>query len=208
MADVNTTATDTQATEADVQEQAVNEAVNSEAKQAEKTAEPETGKTPDLQEMMTEIARLKRKADKADSEAAEWKRKYRSTLSEKENLDAEKAEREAEREEQFKQLLRENQINKLEKTYMGLGYTVGEASKIAAAEVDNDFDAKAKIMAEVDARKKKEYEAEWLKNRPPVNAGAGDNTSISKKEFDAMTLQEKSKLKRENEVEYNRLIKL
>lgn len=46
--------------------------------------------------------------------------------------------------------------------------------------------------------------AEWLQSRPPVNAGVGVNT-LTKENFDAMTMTEKTKLKRESPEVYERL---
>lgn len=157
-----------------------------------------------LQELMTDNAKLKRSVDKASSEAADYKKKYKASLNEAETASLEKAEKEAEREEQFKTLLRENQINKLEKSYLSIGYTAEEASQIAIAEIDEDFETKVKIIANVDARKRKEYEAEFLKNRPNVNAGTGVS-QITKEQFDKMSIAEKSTLYRENKAEYDRL---
>lgn len=174
-------------------------------------AEPEADPKPDnatgptTQELLAEIAKLKRAQEKAASEAAAYKKKYNEKLSEKEKVDMEKAEREAEREEQFQQLMRENKIAKLEKYYLGeLKYTPEEASKMATAEVDEDFDTKLKIQLAVDKRKQKEFEIKFYKERPHLNAGVGDK-QITKEQFDAMGIAEKSKLFRENEAEYNRL---
>lgn len=168
---------------------------------------PET-KEPTIQDLMNEVAKLKREKDKASSEAAEFKKKYRESLSEVEKASEEKAEKEAQREEQFQQLMRENTINKIEKSYLAIGWTAEEASKVAIAEVDNDFDAKVKIMAEVDARKKKDFETEFLKSRPELNAGTGNGKTYTKEQFDNMSPVERTKLKRENEAEYNRLLTL
>lgn len=142
--------------------------------QAEEQQTSGGGKEPSVQDLMVELAKLKKAQEKAATEAATYKKKYNEKLSEKERVDAEKAEREAEREEEFQQLLRENKINKLEKYYLGeLKYTPDEASKMAIAEVDDDFDAKLQIQLAVDKRKKKEYETEFVKNNPRINAGVG-----------------------------------
>ncbi len=178
----------------------------------EKTAEQENQheehkeeqKEPSVQELMAELAKVKRAQEKAASEAAEYKKKYNAKLSEKEKIDLEKAEREAEKEEQFQQLVRENKINKVEKGYLALGYTPEEASKMAVAEVDEDFDAKLKIQLAVQKRQKKEYEAEFIKSRPQLNAGTGEK-QITKEQFDNMSMTELSKLYRENKAEYDRL---
>lgn len=163
---------------------------------------------PSIQDLMTEIARLKRQADKASSEAADYKKKWKSSMSESEKASMEKAEKEAAREEEFQQLKRENAINKLEKQYMLLGFTADEASRMAVAEADNDQDAKIKIMSEVDDRKKRAYEAEFLASRPDVSIGGGSGKSITKEQFDAMNPVELTALKRENPAEYERLMKM
>ena len=161
-----------------------------------------------LQSAMTEIAKLKRAQEKAASEAADYKKKWKESMSATEQASLEKAEKEAEREEQFQQLMRENTINRIEKQYLAMGWTADEASRMATAETDGDIDAKVKIMAEVDARKKKAYEAEFLASRPDVNIGGGNGQSYTKEQFDAMSPTQRTKLFRENRAEYDRLMAL
>lgn len=182
---------------------------------AEETKAPETKATetkdqkvaePNVQELMNELAKSKREKDKACSEAAEFKRKYKEMLSESEKASMEKAEKEAAREEEFNRLVRENNINRLEKQYMKLGYTPDEAERMAVAETDNDQELKIKIMAEVDGRRQKEFEEKFYASRPNVNVGGGTGVSISKEQFDAMNPVELTKLKRENPAEYDRLM--
>lgn len=131
----------------------------------------EEKKEPDIQELMNEIARQKRAIDKLTHENSDLTKKYRATLSEQEVASIEKAEAQAKQEEYIKNLVRENNINKLEKSYLGMGYTSDEAARIAVAEADNDFETRMKIMNEVDARKAKEHEAKWLAERPQINSG-------------------------------------
>jgi hypothetical protein len=147
-------------------------------------------KEPSLQELLIENAKLKRAQEKAASEAAEYKKKYNATLTEKEKASIEKAEQEAKKQEEYNNLVRENRIFKLEKEYLGvMKYTASEAQRMAVAEVDDDKEAKIKILAEVDARKHKEYEAEFLKNRPQVQAGTNnnDNEDLFIKAFNSVT---------------------
>lgn len=131
-------------------------------------------KEPSVQELMIEIAKLKRGLDKAASEAADYKKKYNATLSEKEQADLEKAEREAEKEERYNQLLRENSINKLEKNFVLLGYNETQANKAATAQYDGNTDELFKIQSEVQQALVKQKEAEWIKNRPLVNSGGSN----------------------------------
>lgn len=160
-------------------------------------AAPEKTLEQKYEELMVEFAKLKRASDKTTSEAADWRRKYQATLSEKEQMDMDKAEQAAKREEEFQALLRENRINKLEKDYLGLGYLPEEAAQMAVAEVDGDFETRKKIMSAVDARKRKSYEAEWLKSRPEAFAGAGgEKTSVTKEQFLKMGYAEMVEFKR------------
>ena len=131
-------------------------------------------KEPTVQELMVQVAKLKRGLDKATSEAADYKKKYNATLSEKEQADLEKAEREAEKEERFNQLLRENSINKLEKNFVLLGYNEEQANKAATAQYDGNTDELFKIQLEVQQALVKQKEAEWIKNRPLVNSGGAN----------------------------------
>lgn len=185
-----------------VTQEEVKEEVKVEAKEEPKAAEV------DVQALMVELAKAKRDRDKASSEAADFKKRWRESLSEAEKASMEKAEKEAAREEEFQQLKRENNINRLEKSYLQLGFTPEEAARMAVAEADGDQEAKIKIMAEVDGRKKKDYEAEFLASRPDVNIGGGSGKTITKEQFDAMNPVELTALKRENPAEYERLMKL
>lgn len=160
----------------------------------------------DMQKLMNELAKARRDRDKASSEAAEFKKKYRESLSEVEQANMEKAEREAAREEEFKQLKRENEINRLEKTYLAMGWTQDEAARMATAEADNDFESKVKVMAEVDDRKKKELEKTFLASYGNVNVGASGSATYTVEQFGNMSIAERSKLYSENREEYNRLV--
>lgn len=127
---------------------------------------------PSTQDLLVKIAKLERERNKASSEAADWKKKYRATQSIQEIADAEKAEAEAKRQEENEQMRRQLSILTLEKSYLGMGFTADEATRMAVAETDNELETKMKILAEVDARKQKDFEAEFIKSRPEINAGS------------------------------------
>ena len=71
---------------------------------------------------------------------------------------------------------RQLNILTLEKSYLGMGFTADEANRMAIAEADNELETKMKILEEVDARKKKTYEAEWIASRPEISAGSGEES--------------------------------
>lgn len=179
MAEVNAQA---EANTADVQEKPTENVEQKETPTESKQADQKQ-KEPSVQELMVELARMKRAVDKASSEAAEYKKKYNSTLSEKEIADQAKAEAEAKREDEFKELQRKVKVNDLTNSFLKLGY--GDAAeKAAIAQADNDTDALFKIQAEVDAAKKKAWEAEFYKNRPQPQAGvSGEKPTMTKEDF-------------------------
>jgi len=159
-----------------------------------------------LQSALVEIAKLKRSVDKASSEAAEFKKKYRESLTETEKASQEKAEAEAAKQAEFDEMKRKLAINDLINEYMDREFPKDIATKIATARYDGDNDTVNAIEKQMDEAKRKKWEADFLKSRPEIAAGAGtSSTNLTKEDFDKMSLVEKTKLKRENEAEYNRL---
>ena len=185
----------TSAEETKVEKNDTNE-VDVAAKLAELTAQN--------QALMTEVAKLKKASDKNASEAADYKKKYRETLSAQEQASIDKAEKEAEREEKYNQLLRENQISKYVRQYMKQGYSEELATKAAEAMYDGDTDALFKAQTEATSAIIKAKENEWLKSRPDVPAGTGSST-ITKEQFRNMGLVERTELRRKNPDLYDKL---
>ena len=57
------------------------------------------------------------------------------------------------------------------------------------------------IASIIEAEKKaavKAAQAEWLKSRPPVNAGTGNEASVTKEQFDRMNYAKRVELKRKD----------
>ena len=175
------------------------------------TASPETQEKknePTVQELMVELAKLKRAQEKAASEASEYKKKWKESLTEKEVADMEKAEAQAKKDEEFESLKRQVHVNELTENFMDLGYSKEMARKAANAQADGDTSTLLDIQKAFQKQQKVAWEADFLKSRPEIAAGTGNAPQYTKEDFDNMTLIEKSKLKRENEVEYNRLLAL
>lgn len=190
-------------TEAMVPENPETGAVNETTAKTEDTAAKDN--SPSVQDLMLEVAKLRRSVDKASAEAAEYKRKYKDTLSEKEQASMEKAERDAAFEEQYKALVRENALNKYSKQFIRLGYTEEQADKAAAAQYDGDTDTLFQIQSDVQQAKIKDAEKVWLASRPQAQTGTGSAT-VTKEQFDKMSLIQKSKLYEEDPETYKRLL--
>ena len=122
-----------------------------------------------------ENAKLKRATDKATSEASEYKKKLRDKQSVEEIEAQEKAEKQAQIDEEIKQLRKENEVNKLEKTFLGLGYYSEEqAHKSAVAQYDGDMETVFAIQREVQEKIKNDVKAEIIANNPEINSGEGE----------------------------------
>lgn len=165
--DENTNVTTTEATN-DVVEQATSK--------AEKTSKidekPTTQSTEDqLQKLMIDYAKLKRSFDKTASEAADYKKKYNATLSEKEQADMEKAEEQARRDERLAELERENSIHKFTEQFLDIGYDKESAIKAATAQVDNDVETLITLQKKVIEEKVLAKEQEMYKSIPRAKTG-------------------------------------
>lgn len=176
----------------------------------ETKSEPKDDKTlnEQLQSALVEIARLKRAVDKSTGEASEYKKKWKESLSEQEQASMEKAEAQAKRDEEFENMKKTIRINELTENFMDLGYSKEMAKKAATAQAENDTESLLTIQKQFQESQKKKWETEFLASRPELKTGVGETQTISKEQFDKMSLIEKTKLKRENEAEYNRLVAL
>ena len=183
--------------------------VSEEKKDAGKPDSKPDGKEPSLQELMVELAKVKRAQEKAASEAAEYKKKWKDSLSEQEKASMEKAEAQAKRDEEFEAMKKTIAIHDLTENFMDLGYDKALAKKAAQAQVDGDTAALLEIQKQFQEQQQKKWETDFLASRPDINVGGGDNAqTYTKEQFDHMNMIDRTKLKRENEAEYNRLLAL
>lgn len=160
--DENTNVTSTETVEAKVETSA-----KAEAKDEKPTTSPEE----QMQALMLENAKLKRAMDKASSEAADYKKKYNATLSEKEQADMAKAEEQAKRDERLAELERENSIHKFTESFLDLGYDKESAIAAATAQVDNDVETLFKLQKKVIDEKVLAKEQELIKDIPRAKTG-------------------------------------
>ncbi len=118
----------------------------------------------------------------------------------------EKAEKEAEREEQFQKLLRENTITKFEKNFLALGYPADLAAKAATAQCDNDTDELFSIQQTFIEAKEKAMKADWMKSMPKPPAG-NDDCPVSKEQFRKMKYSERVAFKQKYPEMYKEYVK-
>ena len=129
-------------------------------------AKPEENSSAD------EITRLKNALTKSNSEAADYRKKWQATLSEQERLEAERQQRDADREAQIAELLKEKAIGDYTAKYLSVGYSaeLAKSSAQAMAEGNN-----AQVFADMNAfiaEKTKQLQAEALNNQPQITQGS------------------------------------
>lgn len=124
-----------------------------------------------LQALMVENAKMKRAMERANSEAADYKKKYNATLSEQERASQEKAEEQARRDERLAELERENSIHRFTEQFLDLGYDKASAIEAATAQVDGDVDALFKLQKKVIDEKVLAKEQELIKDMPRAKTG-------------------------------------
>lgn len=143
------------------------------AKVEEKPTTPLTNAEEEarVQSLLVENAKLKRAMERANSEAADYKKKYNATLSEQERASQEKAEAEARRDERLAELERENSIHKFIESYLDLGYDKESAIAAATAQVDNDVETLFKLQKKILDEKLLAKEQELIKDMPRAKTG-------------------------------------
>lgn len=151
-----------------------------------------------------EIEKLKNALSKANSEAADNKRKLRETLSEAEQKEQAEAERVAKLEADYTKLLHETNVAKHKGSYLALGYDETLAEETAEAMINGDF---AKVLANQQKHQsnlEKKIKADVLKDTPRPAGGSGVEKMTLEK-LRAMPPDEQIKFSAENPDEYRTL---
>ena len=119
----------------------------------------------------TEADKLKAALNKASADAAEWKRQYREKQTEQEREAAERAEREQATMTELEALRKERAIDKLEKQYLGAGYSAELAANAAKAMADGDTETVLKMQMAFLDESKRSWEAAALANQKGLSVG-------------------------------------
>ena len=146
---------------AELDENKVNEAPKSD----EPKPEPVVNKDND------EIAKLKAALSKANSEAAEWKRQYKSTLDEQKQKELEAAElRKAELAE-LETLRAEKRVGNYAKQFMGMGIDPETAESMAKSLPDGVTDEFFSVHKAYLENQRKNADIRALNNQPSLSVG-------------------------------------
>lgn len=144
--------------------------------------------------------------DDAAREASDYKKKWKATLTEKEQLEIEEAEKRKEMEDRLKQLEDEKQMASYTAKYVGLGYDNDLASETARALLDGDMDKVFSNQQKFAETKEAELKKQMLEDTPKPPAGSSE-TKMTKDEFRKLSLADKQAFAMSNPDEYKELYK-
>lgn len=137
-------------------------------------------------DLSEELKKAKDSLSKANSEAADWKRKHNALLSDDQKKQQETAEKYAEMEKELQALKKEKTISEHKAKFIGIGLDEELATATATAMADGDmatvFGNFSKFMEKHD----KELAATSMKNTPTPPAGAANlNANYAQRIADA-----------------------
>lgn len=130
-----------------------------------------------------QISKLKRQLSKANTEAAEYKRKQREAMDEDERAKQEREEELNTLREENKALKKEKDVSTYTSKYLALGYDKDLAKETAEAYVEGDTDKVFENQQKFLTSHDKAYKAELMQGKgstPPAGEGT---TSITKDEI-------------------------
>lgn len=142
--------------------------------------------------------------EKANSEAAGFKKQLREKMSQEEQDKAQQAEALAAMQTELEALKAEKAVSEYTAQFLGIGYDEALAKSTAAALNKGDMATMFANHAKFVAGREKALKAELLKSTPTPPAGAG-NASITKEQFAEMDYSARMKLFTENNELYNEL---
>lgn len=151
------------------------------------------------------LKKYKGLADKASSEAADWKRKHNALLTEDEKKKLENAEELENLRSQVAAMQKEKTIAGHKAHFLALGYAESLAEETAVAlangEADKVFLNQKKFLEAHD----KAFEADLLKNTPRPKAGSVGKDGITLEDLRKMSMQERHTFAVEHAEEYKEL---
>ena len=158
----------------------------------------------EYEDLKPELEKYKNAVSKANSEAAEWKRKHNAFLSEEEQRKATEAEELTSLREKIAELEQRETIANHKAQYIALGYDVALAEESAKATAEGNFTRVIEIQKKFLEAHDKSLKAELLKKTPTPPAGQG-TTTMTKEELKGMSAQERLQYSIDHPEEYKKI---
>lgn len=154
----------------------------------------------------SELERLKNANSKANSEAAEWKRKHNALLDEDEKKKQADSEALEQMKKELDELRKEKKVSDYKSKYLAQGYDEKLAAETAAALADGDMDKVFANGEKFKSEMEKKIKADILKGTPKPDMNNGDGKFITKEQFEKMEYSDRLKLYNENKALYDEMM--
>ena len=159
--------------------------ITAEKPETKKPTEEKKEETPqEVKDLKAEIESLKKALSKSNSEAADNKRKYLATLDEAQRAEAERAEKEAERERLLASYMEKDRVVTYKSKLMDAGYDAQTSETLAKAlpeGVDEIFFATTKTYM---GNQRQAFETAALDKQPGLSVGMPPTSTDAKKAED------------------------
>ena len=147
--------------------------------------------------LKTEYEKVKQANNKLASEAADFRKKYESKLTDDERAKEEQQKKDEEQAAKIKDLERKVLISDSKTSYLAQGYSDDLASEAAEAFADNDFAKLMEVQKKALEEHDKKLKADFLKQTPKPPGGTG-SAVMTKAEFNKLSYPDKLKYVKEH----------
>ncbi len=130
-----------------------------------------------IKDLQAQLAKQKKATDNASSDAADWKKKYNSTLSEAQRAEAERKEAEAAKDRRIAELERKEVVSAYSNRALSLGYDADLAAQTAEAMANGDMDAVFAGIGQLIQTVKTKTATENLGKQSALSAGTPPSTA-------------------------------
>lgn len=152
----------------------------------------------------SELERYKNAVSKANSEAADWKKKHNALLTADDKEKQERDEELTNLRTELEELKKEKAISSYKAKFLGLGYEESLAEATALALAEGDMETVFANQKKHNESREKTIKAELLKKTPTPPSGEGGETMTLEK-LQKMTSSERHKYSVEHPEEYKKL---
>lgn len=152
----------------------------------------------------SELERYKNAVSKANSEAAEWKKKHNALLNDDEQKKQERDEEINNLRSEVEELKKEKAVSSYKAKFLGLGYDEALADETAKALAEGDMDSVFANQKKHNESREKTIKADLLKKTPTPQGGEGGDTMTLEK-LQKMSSQDRYKYSVEHPEEYKKL---
>lgn len=153
----------------------------------------------------SELEKYKGLVSKANSEAAEWKKKHRELLGEEEKRKLEQEEALESMKSELATLKRDKSVSEFTAQYIAMGYDSALASATASAMVDGDMVTVLNNQAKHNAEMEKQIKAKLMRENPKPGAIGGGSPTMTLAELRKMKVADQGRFAQEHPEEYKAL---